>query len=88
MAIKKNNMSKEELLGALSETAARQAGRTELPKRADYDASKNSLYDIRHYTVADYKEAVAYFEDISPANPDMNEIAVFALQACISNGWT
>ncbi len=84
MAIKKNNMSKEDLIGALTKSAAEKAGRLE-EDYPNYVVETNALTDIKHYTKTDYQAALAYFKDIAAGNETMNKIAYRAIETCINN---
>lgn len=90
MAVKKNNMSKEELLSALSFTdRSKPHGISEGDgDRANYNSAHNSLTDIKHFTNEDYQEALTYFEKFAPGNVEMNKIAYHAINICMDKGWT
>ncbi len=90
MEVKKNNMSKEELLSALSFTDTSKAhGIVDSNEdRANYNSAHNSLTDIKHLTAEDYQEALTYFEKFAPGNVDMNKVAYHAIQICLDKGWT
>ena len=90
MAVKKNNMSKEELIGALS-FASKDKPRgikDGEEERANYDAAHNALTDLKHYNAQEMTEALTYFEKFAPGNTDMNKIAYMAISTCLAKGWS
>lgn len=90
MAVKKNNMSKMDLISALAVNDKDEArGMYDAEEEhASYDASSNSLKDLKHYSKQEFAEALTYFEKFAPGNPEMNRMAYTAIMVCMERGWS